>query len=182
MQLVDEENDLAGGFGDLLEHGLQAILKFAAVLGASDERGQVESNDALGLQSFRHVPGDDALRQAFDNGGLTDAGLADQDGIVLGAAREDLHDAADFDVASDDGVELAATRLFGKVAGVLFEGAESGFRRLRGDAVAAADTRERLEKRFARNAQPDQKLPRRVGLAGGDGQQDMLGGNVFLSS
>ncbi len=43
-------------------------------------------------------PRDDALREAFDDRGLADAGLADEDRIVLAAPREDRDDA--FDLAS----------------------------------------------------------------------------------
>ena len=52
---------------------------------------------------------------------LPDAGLADQHRIVLGAAAQDLHDAADFLVAADDRIELAAARLFGQIDGVAFQ-------------------------------------------------------------
>ena len=34
---------------------------------------------------------DDALRQGLDDGGFTDARLADQYRVVLGAPAEDLH-------------------------------------------------------------------------------------------
>jgi hypothetical protein len=44
---------------------------------------------------FGHVAVDDALGQALDDGGLADAGLADEDGVVLGAPAEHLDDAAD---------------------------------------------------------------------------------------
>ena len=47
----------------------------------------------------------DAAGEPFDDRGLSDAGLADQDRVVLGAAREDLDDAADLLVAPDDRVE-----------------------------------------------------------------------------
>ena len=38
---------------------------------------------------------DDHLRQALDDRGLADAGLAEQHGVVLRAAAEDLDDALD---------------------------------------------------------------------------------------
>ena len=47
VQLVDEEDDLAVGVLDLLEHGLEALLELAAELGAGDERAQVEGHDRL---------------------------------------------------------------------------------------------------------------------------------------
>ena len=89
------------------QHGLQALLELAAILGAGDQRAHVERQQLLVLEALGHVALDDALRQAFGDGGLADAGLADQDGIVLGAAGEHLDGAADLLVAADDGIDLA---------------------------------------------------------------------------
>ena len=57
----------------------------------------------------------------FDDGGLADAGLADQHGIVLGAPRQHLDGAADFLVAADHRIELAVARRLGEVAGIFLE-------------------------------------------------------------
>src|SRR3712207_8532004 len=43
-------------------------------------------------------------------------GLADEDGVVLGAARQHLDHPADLLVAPDDGVELSGPGRFGEVA------------------------------------------------------------------
>ena len=74
------------------------------------------------LQRGRHVAGQDAVHEAFDDGGFADAGLAGEDGVVLAAAHEDVHALADFLVASDDRVNLAFARFFGEVGGEPFEG------------------------------------------------------------
>ena len=43
VQLIDEEDDAALGLlRTSLEHGLEPLLKFAAVLGARDQRAHVE--------------------------------------------------------------------------------------------------------------------------------------------
>src|SRR3989304_4220123 len=47
------------------------------------------------------------LDAALDDRRLADAGLANQDGVVLRAARQDLHHAAHFVVAADHRIELA---------------------------------------------------------------------------
>ena len=107
VQLVDEQDDLAFGRLHFLEDGLEALLELAAELGAGDQRAHVERDDALVLQALGHVAADDALGQAFDDGGLADARLADQHGVVLGAPRQHLDDAADLFVAADDRIELA---------------------------------------------------------------------------
>ena len=57
----------------------------------------------------------------FDDGGLADARLADQHGVVLRAARQDLHHALDLGLAADDRVELALGGLLGQVAPELVE-------------------------------------------------------------
>ena len=85
VQLVDEEDDLPLGFGDFLQHRFEAFLELAAVLGARDERAHVEPEDLLVPEPFRYVTADDALRQAFHDGGLADAGLADENRVVLRA-------------------------------------------------------------------------------------------------
>ena len=86
VQLVDEQDDLAFLLGEIVEHGLEALFELAAELGARDQRAHVEREDAFVLQALGHFAVDDALREAFDDGGLADAGLADQHGVVLGAA------------------------------------------------------------------------------------------------
>uniref|UniRef100_A0A452ZKJ8 Uncharacterized protein n=1 Tax=Aegilops tauschii subsp. strangulata TaxID=200361 RepID=A0A452ZKJ8_AEGTS len=124
VYLVDEEDDLALGLLHLLEHGLEPLLELAAVLGAGDERAHVERDEADVEQVAGHVPAHDALREALHDGRLAHAGLADEDGVVLCAAGEDAHDAADLLVAADDGVELAGH--LDEVAAVRLERLEVG--------------------------------------------------------
>ena len=107
--------------GHLVEHGLQPLLEFAAIFRAGDQRAHVEREQLLVLQAFRHVAVDDAQRQALDDGGLADAGLADQHRIVLGAARQHLDGAADFLVAADHRIELAVARGLGEIAGIFLQ-------------------------------------------------------------
>ena len=120
VELVDEQDDVAA-LGDLLHHLLQALLELAAVLRAGDERGEVERVDLLALQQLRHLVRGDPLGEALDDGGLADAGLADQHRVVLLAAREDLHHALDLGLAADDRVELALGGVLREVAAELVE-------------------------------------------------------------
>ena len=78
VHLVDEQDDAALGRRDLLQHRLEALLELAAVFRAGDEGAHVEGEELLVLEAFRHVAVDDAQRQALDDRGLADAGLADQ--------------------------------------------------------------------------------------------------------
>jgi hypothetical protein len=107
VELVDEEDDPAVALLDLLQDGLEALLEFAAVLGAGHEGAHVEGEDGPVLQALRHVAAQDPLGQALDDRRLADAGLADQDRVVLGLAGKDADRAADLLVAADDRVELA---------------------------------------------------------------------------
>ena len=120
VDLVDEDDDVtarADLFGDLL----QALLEVTAVAGTGDERTEVERVDLLVLQRLGHVVLHDRLRETLDDGGLADAGLADQDGVVLGAAGEDLHDPLDLLLAPDHRVELVLARGLREVAAELVE-------------------------------------------------------------
>ena len=131
--------------GDFLQHGLQPLLELAAVFGARDQRTHVEREQLLVLQAFRHVAIEDAQRQALDDGGLADAGLADQHGIVLGAAGEHLDGAADFLVAADHRVELAVARGLRQVAGIFFQRVVGVFGRR---AIGGAALAQRFDRRI----------------------------------
>ena len=106
VDLVDEQDDVAAG-ADLLEDLLQPLLEVTAVAAAGDERAEVEGVELLVLEGLGHLAADDVLGQALDDGGLADAGLADEHRVVLGAARQHLHDPLDLLLAPDDRVELA---------------------------------------------------------------------------
>src|SRR4051795_9034074 len=137
VQLVDEGDDLAVAVDDLLEDGLHAVLELAAVLRPRDHRPDVESDEALVAQALGDVPLDDAAGEALGDGGLADAGLADEHGVVLGAARQHLDHPSDLLVAPDDRVELALAGVLGEVAPVLLERLVLLLGVLAGDPVAA---------------------------------------------
>ena len=107
VDFVDEEDDLAVGLDDVVDDALQTFLELTLVLCASHQRAHVEAVDLLAAQILRHVAAHDALCQPLHDGCLARAGLADEDGVVLRPAGEDLQDASDFLVTSDDGVELS---------------------------------------------------------------------------
>ena len=126
VQLVDEHDDLAGRRVDLGQHGLQALLELAAKLGAGHHGAEIEGQQPLVAQRFRYVAVDDPLGQAFDDRGLADAGLADDDWVVLRSPREHLHDAADLLVPADHRIDRAAARRLGQVARILLERVVAG--------------------------------------------------------
>ena len=156
VHLVDEQDDLALGGDDLLQHGLQPLLELAAVLRAGDHRAEVEREEPLALQPLGDVAVHDAPREPLHDGGLSDARVADEHRVVLRAAGEDLDDAADLVVAADHRVELAGARELREVLRVLLERAVLALRLRGGDARAAADV-------LQRGADPVRLSPRRRG-------------------
>ena len=179
VQLVDEGDDLPGRVLDVVEHGLEPFLEFAAVLGAGHHRAQVQADDGLVAQALGYVAGDDALGQTFHDRGLADAGLADQHRVVLGATGEHLHDAANLVVPPDNRVELAFAGALGQVGGVLLQRLIGGLGVSAGDAGAAANLDERVAQRLRGGAVPGQQLGD-VGVAGGQPDHQVLGGDVFV--
>src|SRR5699024_6959106 len=142
VELIDERDDLAIGVLDLLEHGLEPFLELAAVLRPGDHGRQVEADERLVPQGFGHVSGDDPLGEAFDDGGLADAGITDEDRVVLRSAGEHLHDAAHLLVTADHRVELALACGGGEVDAELLERLHGLLGVLRGDLLAPAQIRQ----------------------------------------
>ena len=115
VQLVDEENDVLGA-ANFVHDRLDAFLELAAILGAGHHQGEVQRDDAFLAQNFRHIALGNFLRQTFDDGGLAHARFAEEHGIVLGAAAENLNDALDFVLAPDDRIHFALAGDFRQVA------------------------------------------------------------------
>ena len=181
VQLVDEQDDAAALGLHLRQHGLQAFLELAAVLGPGDEGAHVQRQQLLVLEAFGHVALDDALGQAFGDGGLADARLADQDGVVLGAPGQHLDGAPDLLVAADDGVDLAFRRQRGEVARVALQ-------RIIGllgpGAVGGASLADVVDGRIERRGTDAGVLEQPAGFAGGfhgECQQQPLDGDELVA-
>jgi hypothetical protein len=86
VQLVDEEDDPPFRGLDLVQHRLETFLELASVFRACEQRADVERPDALSLEPLGHVAGNDALSKPFDDRGLADAGVADENRVVLRSA------------------------------------------------------------------------------------------------
>ena len=137
MHLVYEQHAVAGGF-QLVDHLLQALFELAPVLGARHQRAHVQRHDPPSGERARNVTVVDALRQLLDNGRLADARLADEHGVVLRAAAENLHDPVDFQIASYHRVELVLAGQRGQVGAQLVQrGRPGGAARLLGGLPCA---------------------------------------------
>jgi hypothetical protein len=121
VQLVDEQDDPALGRRDLRQRGLEALLELAAVLAAGQHAREVERHDARAAERLGDIVLRDAQGQALHDRGLADAGLADQHGVVLAPAGEDLDGLLDLVRTPDDGVDAPGRRLGGQVTAELVE-------------------------------------------------------------
>ena len=180
VQLVDEEDDAPLGLADLFEHGLQALLEFAAVLCARDERAHVEGEYGLVLEAVGHVAAHDALRQPLGDGGLADARLAYQDGVVLGFAGEDTHDVSDLGVAADDGVELVVTRALHKIRAVFIQRVVGALRVVAGDG-RGLDLAQFGREGGLRDAVVGEDALCRGGAGGEDADHQVFDGEVLVA-
>ena len=81
---ISSMNRIAPGIVlDLLHDGLQPLLEVAAIARAGEQRAHVEREDRGVLQNLRHLALDDLAGEAFGDGGLADAGVADEQRVVL---------------------------------------------------------------------------------------------------
>ena len=89
---------------------LEPLLEIAAVARAGQQRAQVERVDHRVLEDLGHLALDDAQRQALGDRGLADAGVADEQRVVLRAPAQDLDRALDLVLAPDQDVDPALAR------------------------------------------------------------------------
>ena len=120
VQLVDEEDDVARAL-HLLQDAFDALFKIAAVLRAREHGRQIHAHDALAREILGHAAIGDALRQPLSHRRLADTGLADEHGVILAAAREDLDGALDLAVSADDRIHVPGRGKLREVAPVLVE-------------------------------------------------------------
>ncbi|MOA09886.1 hypothetical protein D3C78_1297470 [compost metagenome] len=117
MDLVDEQDRL-WPFTQFVEQRLEALLEVTTVLGAGQQRTEVQGVDHALRQQVRHLAIDDSLGQAFRNGRLADTGLTDQQRVILAATRKDLRHTLDFQLTTDQRINAPLTGLFVEVAGI----------------------------------------------------------------
>ena len=159
---------------------LSRILELAAIFRARDERANIKGNQLAVLEAFGYIARDDALGEPFGDGCLADAGLSDQDRVVLASARQDLDDAAYFLVATDHGIQLSATGNFREIPAVFFEGLVFGLGVGIRHSCRTAHRLQGLENLFACRSFGAQDI---AGLVSGvlrQGEEDMLGGDVLV--
>ena len=106
VDLVDDQDDIAQTL-DLINEALHTALKLAAELGTRHHGGHIQKIDLLVAQFYGDLPFHDLLGQTLRDGSLAHAGLANQAGIVLLAAVEDLNDPLRLLRSADDLIQSA---------------------------------------------------------------------------
>ncbi|OPZ49648.1 MAG: hypothetical protein BWY91_03036 [bacterium ADurb.BinA028] len=150
----------------------------------------------LVLEGLGHGAADDVLGQPLDDGGLADAGLPDEDGVVLRASGQDLHDPLDLFLTPDHRVELAFAGRLGEVATELVEHerprrSSLGLARGRADArggllalpglVAGEQLDDLLADLVEVGAELDQHLGSHALALTDEAEQDVLGADVGVT-
>ena len=131
VQLVDEQDDLPLGVLDLLQDGLEALLELAPVLGARDERAEVQRHDLLVLETLRDVAADDALGEALTIAVLPTPGSPMRTGLFFVRRLRTWMVRRISSSRPMTGSSLPGTSLLGQVAAVLLERLVGGLRVLR---------------------------------------------------
>ena len=104
VDLVDEDDPIPTA-AQLGQNPLEALLELAAILGAGDDRREIQGDEAFVSERRRHPSLDHALGQSLHDRGLPNPGFAHQDGIVLEAPGEDFDDLQKLPSAADQRVE-----------------------------------------------------------------------------
>ena len=120
VNLVDEQDGIAP-FAQRADHPLEALLEVAAELGAGEQGAEIEADDAGVAECRRDRALGDAQRDPFHDGGLADAGVADQHGAVLVAPAQDLQGTVDLIFAPDQGIDGAVGGARGEIGSVALQ-------------------------------------------------------------
>mmetsp|Transcript_56575 Transcript_56575/g.126379 ORF Transcript_56575/g.126379 Transcript_56575/m.126379 type:complete len:308 (-) Transcript_56575:363-1286(-) len=83
VELIDEEDHVPPGIGDIPQHRLEALLKLTSVFGASDKGADVECNHTGVAHRLRHLPVHNSLCKPLDDRSLPYSRLANQHRVVL---------------------------------------------------------------------------------------------------
>jgi hypothetical protein len=106
VHLINHEDDVIGCL-DLLHQLLQPLLKLSSVLCSGNQQPHVQGDDLLALNSLGDITRGNPLGQTLGDGRLSDTGLSNEAGVVLGTPTEDLSDALNLWLPANNRVELA---------------------------------------------------------------------------
>mmetsp|Transcript_3353 Transcript_3353/g.5952 ORF Transcript_3353/g.5952 Transcript_3353/m.5952 type:complete len:216 (+) Transcript_3353:742-1389(+) len=123
VKLVNHQDDFPLGVDNFFDDILQPLFKVTSIFGASQKPRQIQRHDTLALQELGEVQAAfaDSLCEPLCNCGLSYARIANEDWIVLLAARQDLDGAFDLRATTNNWVELTLFCHLGQVARILLK-------------------------------------------------------------
>ena len=116
VQLVQEQDHVSRP-SDLRQHLVHPLLKLPPVLGARHHGHQIQAEQPLAPQGLGHRPGGHAQGQPLRHRRLAHPRLADEGGVVLGAAGQDLDHPAHLPLPAHQGVQVPQGRQPGEIPG-----------------------------------------------------------------
>ena len=116
MKFVYKENYFPFRLFHFLEHSLQPVLELASVFSASHKRPHIQSQQCLILQAFRDITVGNSLRQSLRYSCFSHSGFTNEDRVIFGPPREDLHKSSDLIIPTNDGVQFTFSGLFCYIA------------------------------------------------------------------
>ena len=119
VNFVDEEDYIAFGLGYLLYNALQAFLELAFIFRAGQQRTHIERINLFVLQIVGHVAAYNSSGQSFDDSCFSGSGFANQYGIILGSARQNLQNSSNLFIAPNHRVEFAGAGIFNQITSKL---------------------------------------------------------------
>ncbi len=180
VQFVNEQNNLSGGVLHLFQEGFQALLELPPETCPRDERAHVERHDPLCFERLGDITLDDPLGDPLGDRGLADAGLPDEDGVVLGPPREHLKDPANLLVPPDHRVYFPLPGHVVQIAPVARKGLVLLFGVLVGDPLRSPDLLQHGEDRLRGHTLIAEELPRGSLPRRDDGQEQVLRAQVLI--
>ena len=121
VDFIDKQQRVAVFFKSV-QHGFQTFLEISTVLGTRHQRGQIQREQFLALQSVRHIAAIDSLGEPFDNSGLAHARFTDQARVVFRLSAKDQDNTADFLFTANHRRKLSVGGHFHQLAAVEFQG------------------------------------------------------------
>ncbi len=119
VDLVDKQNAVAVLF-ELLQQRLETFLKVTAVLGAGQQRANIQRVDGAVGHHFRHIALHNTPGKAFGNRRFTDARLTHQQRVVFAATAQHLDSSLKLPFATDQRVNAADTSKLIEIGGEVF--------------------------------------------------------------
>ena len=121
VNLINEQDYLSVALDNLVDNGFQPFLELAFVFSAGNERAHIERENPLCLKILRHIASDDSVRKTFGYRSFSCTRLTYEYRVVLCPSAENLQHTPYLVVTSDDGVQLAASRLLVQVYRILLQ-------------------------------------------------------------